>query len=306
MLDCFRRWQLALLLFGLTASMAVTARADSPLTARGLAAYAAGRYTEALDDWRRAAQAGDGQAALYAGLLNDLGRGVPRDLNAARTWYERAAALGNSTAMFNVGVLYDSGIGVPRDRVVAADWYRKAAAHGVGRAAYALGLMYEAGDGVPHDRSQATRYFRQALASGITAARPHLGSLGNSSERVGNDKVADREPPKDGAIEEFNRAQELLLESTPEALSAAIALLRQAADKGDPAAAYNLGYCYENGIGTEADRQQAFTWYERAARSPTFTVRHAALAAMEKLAAGSGPSELPESQPAVATSGPVP
>jgi TPR repeat protein len=305
MLDCFRGWRLFLLLFGLTVSLAVPARAESSLTTRGLAAYSAGRYTEALDDWQHAAQAGDGQAALYAGLLNDLGRGVPRDLKAARTWYERAAALGNPIAMFNIGVLFDSGVGVPRDRAVAADWYRKAAAHGVGRAAYALGLMYEAGDGVPHDRSQATRYFRQALADGITAARSHLASRGNTSDRLGNDKVADREPPKDSAMEEFNRAQELLLESTPEALSAAIALLRQAADKGDPAAAYNLGYCYENGIGTETDRQQAYLWYKRAARSPTFTVRRAALAAMEKLAPGSGPSELPESQSAVATSGPA-
>lgn len=304
MLDLFRQRQLVLLLVCLTTGVAVSARAESPLTAQGLAAFSAGRYAEALNEWQRAAQAGDGQAALYVGMMNDLGRGVPQDSKAARTWYERAAALGNPPAMFNIGTLYDSGNGVPRDRAVAADWYRKAAAQGMGRAAYALGLMYEAGDGVPGDRGQAMRYFRQALASGVTAARSHLAALGNSNERIKNDKVAGREPPKDSGAEEFERAQELLIKSTPETLPAAIALLRQAADKGDPAAAYNLGYCYEKGIGTDADRQQAYAWYKRAAQSQTFTVRRAALTAMEKLAPGTGPSELPETNPAVATSGP--
>lgn len=310
MLDFFRQRQLVLLLLSLTigtsltTGIAVSARAESPLTTQGLAAFSAGRYAEALDEWQRAAQAGDGQAALYVGLLHDLGRGVAQDSKAARTWYERAAALGNAAAMFNIGTLYDSGNGVPRDHVVAADWYRKAAAQGIGRAAYALGLMYEAGDGVPNDRARAVRYFRQALTSGIAAARPHLAALGNSTERIRNDKVADKEPAKDNGMEEFNRAQELLLESTPEALPAAIALLREAAGKGDTAAAYNLGYCYENGIGTKADQQQAYAWYERAARSPTFTVQHAALAALERLASAADSSEMQEPSPAVAASGP--
>ena len=302
MLDFLRQRQLVLLLLSLTTGIAVSARAESPLTTQGLAAFSAGRYAEALDEWQRAAQAGDGHAALYVGLLNDLGRGVPQDFKAARTWYERAAALGNPVAMFNIGALYDSGGGVPRDHAVAADWYRKAAAQGVGRAAYALGLMYEAGDGVPNDRDQAMRYFRQALTSGITAARSHLAALGTSNQRVKNDKVAGREPPEDSGAEEFERAQELLLESTPETLPAAIALLRRAADKGDPAAAYNLGYCYEKGIGTDADRQQAYAWYKRAAQSQAFTVRHAALVAIERLASGASPSEVQES--AVAASGP--
>ena len=303
MLDLFRQRQFILLLLCLTVGVAVSARAESPLTAQGLAAFSAGRYAEALDEWQRAAQAGDGHAALYVGLLNDLGRGVPRDSKTARIWYERAAALGNPVAMFNIGALYDSGSGVPRDHVIAADWYRKAADRGVGRAAYALGLMYEAGDGVPNDRDQAVRYFRQALASGITAARSHLATPGTSNERIGNDEAADRKSPKDSGAEEFDRAQKLLLKGTPETLPAAIALLRQAADKGDPAAAYNLGYCYEKGIGTDADRQQAYAWYKQAAQSQTFTMRRAALAAMEKLAPDEGSSEGPEANSAAATPG---
>jgi TPR repeat protein len=306
MLDYFRQRRLVLLLLSLAAGAAMTAHADSSSTTQGLAAFSGGRYAEALEYWQRAAKAGDGQAALYVGLMNDLGRGVAQDPKAARAWYERAAALGNAVAMFNLGVLYDSGIGVPRDHVVAADWYGKAAAKGIGRAAYALGLMYEAGDGVANDKDQAVRYFRQALTSGITAARAHLASLGDANGKVKHDKNAGREAARDTGMGEFDRAQELLLRRTPEAVQEATALLRQAADKGNLLAAYNLAYCYQNGIGMEVDQQQAYIWYSRAARSPTITVRRAALAAIEALAPNLTPSELPEPKSAVEASRPEP
>src|SRR5260370_8668577 len=134
-LDLLRLLHVVLLLAGLAMGLATPACADSALTNQGLAAFSGGRYAEALQDWQWAAETGDGQAALYIGLLNDLGRGVAQDAQAAHSWYERAAALGNPVAMFNVGVLYDSGIGVARDRAMAAEWYRKAASQGMAPAA---------------------------------------------------------------------------------------------------------------------------------------------------------------------------
>lgn len=122
MLDLLQSRRVVLLLAGLAMCAAGIAHAESPLTMRGLAAFSSARYAEALQDWQRAAEGGDGQAALYLGLMNDLGRGVAQDADAARSWYEQAAARGNPVAMFNVGVLYDSGTGVPRDRTLAADW----------------------------------------------------------------------------------------------------------------------------------------------------------------------------------------
>src|SRR5260370_39615981 len=137
-LNLFRLLLVALLLAGLAIGLATPARADSPLTNQGLAAFSAGRYAEALQDWQQAAETGDGQAALYIGLLNDLGRGVAQDAQAAHGWYERAAALGNPVAMFNVGVLYDSGIGVARHRAVTPVWHESGASQGRARRSHAL------------------------------------------------------------------------------------------------------------------------------------------------------------------------
>lgn len=302
-LGSFRFHYIVLLLVGLAGSLAMPARADSPLTTQGLVAFSAGRYAEALQAWQQAAETGDGQAALYIGLLNDLGRGVAQDAQAARSWYERAAALGNAVAMFNVGVLYDSGTGVTRDRAMAAEWYRKAASQGMARAAYALGLMHMAGDGVPPDKNQAIRYFRQALAGGVTAAQSHLAALGAPVAGVPRDKAAAGDTGRDAGLTAFDRAQELLLQRTPEAAREAATLLRQAADKGDLLAAYNLAYCYDKGIGLPADWQQAYVWYGRAAKSPTTTVRQAALTGMVTIARKLDPAQLAAAQAALTASG---
>jgi len=241
MLDLFRSCHVVSLATALAIVATSPASADSPLTRDGLFAFSAGRYAQALQHWQLAAEAGDSQGALYIGLLNDLGRGVAQDATAARVWYERAAALGNPVAMFNVGVLYDSGTGVARNRVMAAEWYKRAANGGMARAAYALGLMYQAGDGVPRDKDQAKRYFRQALSGGLTAARAHLAALGEPPAEGGNaSKAAVRAAEPDGGRGAFDRAQELLLRRTPEGAREAVVLLRQAADKGDLLAAYDL------------------------------------------------------------------
>ena len=42
---------------------------------------------------------------------------------------------------------------------------------------------------------------------------------------------------------------------------------QRAGDKGHITAQYNLGVCYEDGIGTEQDYAQALRWYELAAKN---------------------------------------
>jgi uncharacterized protein len=292
-----------LTLVGATAALFVNAgaNANSALTAEGLASFSAGQYARALQDWQQAADSGDGEAALYIGLLNDLGRGAPRNAPAALRWYQRGAALGNSAAMFNVAVLYDSGNGIPRDFAAAIDWYQKAAELGMGRAAYALGLIYEEGDGVPPDRDQAVRYFRQARAVGVTAAGAHLALLGDQSRAQVTPAKAESTPAKDSSLAAFDRAQELLLGRSPQDTRQAATLLRQAAGQGDLLAAYDLAYCYEKGIGVEADRQRAYVWYSRAATSSTAAVQTAGLAGMSAIARSFSPSELAKAKSAAAS-----
>jgi len=286
-------------LIGVAIGTTRIAYAQSSLTKQGLDAFSAGQYADALDDWQQAADQGDGQAALYIGLMNDLGRGVAQDAAMARSWYERAASLGNAVAMFNVGVLFDSGTGVERDRALAAEWYRKAASKGMPRAAYALGLMHEAGDGVTADETLAKQYFRQALAGGVTAARSHLAALGDPADAVAPGKTETRDP----GLVAFDKAQELLLRRTPESLREAAVLLRQAAEGGNLLAAYNLGYCYDKGIGVAVDLQQAYVWYARATTSPTTTVQRAATAGMQGVARRLDPVQLAAAKSTLAKPG---
>lgn len=231
-----------------------SARADDAGDAQGIALFRSGRFAEAYRDWTEAAEAGDGRAARLLGVMYDSGEGVAQDRGQALRWYERAAGLGDAGGMFNVAVSYDSGMGVARDGRTAARWYARAAARHFGRAEYNLALMYESGDGVRHDPAAAFRLFRDAAGDGIAAARSHLPVTREVTLRL--------PPPDDDAL--FRDAQHALLSRTPEDAARAAALFRQAARQDDAAgqmAAYDLAWCYENGIGVAVDRSEAYALY---------------------------------------------
>ena len=108
---------------------------------------------------------------------------------------------------------------------------------------------------------------------------------------------------RDAALAAFDRAQELLLQRTPQAAKEAASLLRQGAEKGDLLAAYNLAYCYDKGVGLPADLRLAYVWYGRAARSPVETVRTAAQAGMVSIAVRLAPEQLAEAQAMLSAGG---
>ena len=47
----------------------------------------------------------------------------------------------------------------------------------------------------------------------------------------------------------------------------AFELFHQAAEQGDENSLLNLGYCYDEGIGTKKDKTKAMYWYKRAAQN---------------------------------------
>ena len=235
-------------------AVAQPASADDAADSEGIALFRSGRFAEANRDWIQAVQAGDGRAARLLGVMYDSGEGVPQDRRQALYWYQRAAELGDAGGMFNVAVSYDSGTGVSRDSVAAAHWYARAAARHFGRAEYNLALMYEAGDGIRRDPAAASRLFRAAMGDGIAAARGHLPVTREVTLRL--------PPPDDDAL--FLNAQRALLSRTPEDAARAAALFRQAATRDDAAgqmAAYDLAWCYENGIGVPVDHLEAYSLY---------------------------------------------
>jgi TPR repeat protein len=228
----------------------------------GLVDFRQGRFAEAFQDWRLAAAAGDARGALYVGVLYDSGLGVQQNYREAMAWYRRAADAGSAAGAFNIGVLYDAGLGVAKDPAQAAYWYQMAAARKSGRAAYNLGVMYETGSGVPRSRARAVSFFRLAAHQGVAAARAHLAALGQSLPPA-------ETAPHDTSMQDFQGAQQLLLSRGPADAGAAAALFQRSADQRNALAEYDLGYCYEHGLGVPMDAARANALYQRAAADAT-------------------------------------
>jgi TPR repeat protein len=97
----------------------------------GLAAYDAGDYRTAFEEWRSLAESGDAEAqTALAGLYLD-GLGTAVDAAAALRWYRRAAEQGKPVAQQNLGDLYGQGRSVARNLVGAYVWLSLAADQGL-------------------------------------------------------------------------------------------------------------------------------------------------------------------------------
>jgi uncharacterized protein len=97
---------------------------------RGSTAYRHGHYDEAHDLLKPLALAGDPFAQYSIAVMYDDGRGVPKNLKLAHTWYLRAARNGLVDAQFMAGMFYAVGRGRAQDLVRAYIWLDLAAAGG--------------------------------------------------------------------------------------------------------------------------------------------------------------------------------
>ena len=69
-----------------------------------------------LDAYSRAAQSQSSPALVNLGYLHETGRGVPKDIAKAMSYYRQAAELGNPVALYNLGRSYYTGTnGLPLD-----------------------------------------------------------------------------------------------------------------------------------------------------------------------------------------------
>lgn len=110
--------------------LAVSGASTHADMADGLAAFDAGDYATAFEEWRALAEAGDAEAQTALAGLYFAGLGAPADAAAAVHWYRRAAEQGEAVAQQNLGDLYATGRGVARDLVSAYLWLSLAAEQG--------------------------------------------------------------------------------------------------------------------------------------------------------------------------------
>jgi hypothetical protein len=82
-----------------------------------------------MEDWRRAAEAGDRDAQYQLATAYRVGIAGAPDAETAAAWYAKAAVGGNASAQRHLGYMYAMGEGVARDALTAYVWMNIAAAN---------------------------------------------------------------------------------------------------------------------------------------------------------------------------------
>ncbi len=229
---------------------------------RGLAADGRGQTGLAMALWRRAAKAGNGDAADQIGDLYAEGRGTQRSEAKAMLWYRRAAARGSAAAMGHIGIAYMTGRGVGRvaDYGKALRWFRRAAAKGSAVAMLIISHFYERGEGVPRSELLAKQWRRRGRARLRELVGPGNGAPGWVAAHT--TLVAPAATPRERYSAAFRAGNEAFSERH---YARAISIWRGSARRGDAAAMWGVGYLYAHGDGVARNYERAMAWWRKGA-----------------------------------------
>ncbi len=208
---------------------------SAELFRRGRTAEVQGKYTEAVQFYRRAAELGSADAQNWLGLCYDNGTGVAQNNTEAARWYKKAAEQGNSAGQHNYGICLEVGRGVAQNTTEAVMWYRRSAEQGFPNAYNKLGLCYENGIGVAKNNAEAARWYKKAAEQGDSAGQHNYGLCLEEGRGVAKNTTE------------------------------AVTWYRRSAEQGFPHAYNRLGLCYDSGKGVSQNKKEAVTWYRKAA-----------------------------------------
>ncbi|WP_337020103.1 tetratricopeptide repeat protein [Oceanobacillus massiliensis] len=188
------------------------------------------------DDWalvwfEAATAAGNLDALYWIGNYYFDGIVVGKSFEKAFHCYRKAALEGHPDAMNNYADMYFRGEYVEKDVNRAYELFSQAAERGVPESMYTVGYMYTNGIGTERDLEKAKHWIKQSALSGDSYAANHLGQE---------------------AFEADNGEE-------------ALRWFQMAADRQDPVGKFNLGYCYESGVGTPVNMKKAKYLYQQAA-----------------------------------------
>ena len=146
-----------------------------------------------------------------------------------------AAAMGNTNAQFVIATRYLNGEKVEQDYEKAAYWYGKAAVAGSAPAQYRVATMYERGRGVAKDMKAALGWYERAASLGNVRSMHNAAVISSGTELGAPD---------------YNRA---------------FKWFSLAAAHGMKDSQFNLAVLLERGLGTDANKADAYFWYAVAA-----------------------------------------
>ena len=244
---------------------------------------AAQNLKEAFRCYKNSAEGGDakGQFCLAEMFADIAGRWFDRE--KAFRWYMAAAEDGHGEAQYRLGFCYEHGEGVGVNFAEAFRWYTASAEQGESYGQYYLAEMYASGHGVDRDVAKARYWYRKAIEQGNIDAEEGLSFLegveenDDETENVGLPLEAgvmpELAPEEEGASDEdkgidAEEDEDQLVKQTLDAFEnnawAKGMVYAEKTDKSDSEIQFYMGYCYENGLGTEKDGGEAFRWYGKA------------------------------------------
>lgn len=167
-------------------------------------------------------------------LYGDEEEGIKEDNQQALILLNKAYNYGCRLAAFDLGECYLNGWGVEKDEKAAFNYYKEAVGEEEEhvRAMAQLGLCYYDGKGTERDLTKAAYYMSKAAEKGYPPSQRNLAFY--YLQNVKNMEMA-------------------------------FSWLKKSAEADYGLAQYELGYFYENGIGTVTDDMQAAKWYQEAA-----------------------------------------
>ncbi|KAJ3120165.1 hypothetical protein HK100_012912 [Physocladia obscura] len=241
-------------------------------------------YGEACLWYRKAAELGNAHAQNNLGICYEEGKGIIKDLAMAKKWYKTASdAAKHPSATNNLGFMHL----IEKNFAEALKLFHLAWALGSADAAYNIGILYETGcedsEGILVEQNidLAMRWYRDAADKDSTKAQIKIATLLTT---LPNPRLHDAEIAKmyltraceTGSAEAWNIKGQLQLlgifGSVPAGEGMDVGLLVDevgayesfsfGAMQGHAESLYNLGICYEQGIGVEKDWEKGFMIFE--------------------------------------------
>ena len=167
-------------------------------------------------------------------FFNDFQNGwdayVKKDYKIAYELWLPLAEQSNSKAQFFLGFMHDLGFGTPEDDKEAVKWYQLAAEQGDSRAQLFTGFIYDFGRGVAKDSQEAFKWYQLAAKGGYHEARTKIYDL---------------------AVKNIPQALQVLIDD---------------AEHGIAEAQFDLASIHANGQDVPQNYQEAFKWYQLAAK----------------------------------------
>ncbi|CAI2164472.1 8382_t:CDS:2 [Funneliformis geosporum] len=218
------------------------------------------------------------------GMNNYNGIGTNQNYIKAFSYFQKAANSGNKFAQYNLGNCFKDGKGIKKNQRKAFELFEKSAEQGYINAIFELGSCYKIGNGTDKNIVNVFELYKMAANKGYNIAQ----------NCVDIDEIKTFEYYKKSAEKEYVDAQfqlaycynkgfgtrinklkafELYRISAGKGYrmgvqkdeTKAFELFKRSAEQECLNAQFELGFCYDEGIGTEINKLKAFELYKMAA-----------------------------------------